>query len=146
MKTGKFFVLRIVAVIPNTEVIIKENFHSTEIDWIPLKCCHTTFIQQNHDSNGNNRGLHFYYDEPNLPVQIGDNEYLSCLFRPSGKRERRRQHYNKKVGTVEEYYIMDANLTAGVFSGTGPGQLIGLFWDLNHVYILRSSKSYLSYT
>jgi len=25
------------------------------------------------------------------------------------------------VGTVEEYYIMDANLTAGVFSGTGTG-------------------------
>ena len=38
-----------------------------------------------------------------------------------GERERRRQRYYKKVGTVEEYYIMDANLAAGVFSGTGTG-------------------------
>ena len=56
--------------------------------------------------------MHFYFDERNLPVQIGDNEYR---YTADGQR------YYKKVGTVEEYYIMDANMTAGVFSGTGSG-------------------------
>ncbi len=53
---------------------------------------------------GDNRGLHFWYDERNLPVQIGNNEYR---YTADGQR------YYKKVGTVEEYYIMDANQTAG---------------------------------
>ncbi len=70
--------------------------------------------------------MHFWYDERNLPVQIGDNEYRYTA-KPVlpvpifGERKRRGQRYYKKVGTVEEYYIMDANLIAGVFSNKGYG-------------------------
>jgi len=64
--------------------------------------------------------LHFWYDERNLPIQIGDNEYR---YTADGQR------YYKKVGTVEEYYIMDDNLTAGVFSNTGTGYELD-YWNI----------------
>ena len=64
--------------------------------------------------------MHFWYDERNLPIQIGDNEYR---YTADGQR------YYKKVGTVEEYYIMDDNLTAGVFSNTGTGYELD-YWNI----------------
>ncbi len=48
---------------------------------------------------------------------------------PALKRQRSRQRYYKKVGTVEEYYIMDANQTAGVFSGCGIGYKLD-YWNI----------------
>jgi len=60
----------------------------------------------------NNRGLHFWYDERNLPVQIGDFHYR---YTADGQR------YYKEVFGTQEYYLMDAEITTGVFENSGTG-------------------------
>jgi len=79
----------------------------------------------------NNRGLHFWYDERNLPVQIGDFHYR---YTADGQR------YYKEVFGKEEYYLMDAELTTGVFSNEGTGYELD-YWNIlgNGVEIHRFS-------
>tara|TARA_R100000908_G_scaffold45503_2_gene21702 strand:- start:18075 stop:22538 length:4464 start_codon:yes stop_codon:yes gene_type:complete len=67
---------------------------------------------------GEPQGLHLYYNHQNQPVRVGND--ITYRYNAAGQR------YYKNLAGTEEYYVMDDDLTMGVFTNTGSG------WELEH--------------